>query len=355
MEKRRIIIADTELDYIAPIQAKFAETFLNAEPGAVDLEIITNESFFREFMSVPEKADILIVSERLYNRSFSQQDFSYIFVMGSSPQTRWDEASGTYNLYKYSSINDIFDEIVSICPNVFSDVVTSKGPQIIVVTSACGGAGKTTVAMGICSYLEKNRARALYINAEHLHSFQKYLRNHAPISSNETYMRLMNADSGIHSEMERIIRHENFSYLPPFKAPLMSMGLSRDVYKLLAVSAKSSGKYDYIVLDTDSVFDENKAELFELADKVLIITKQDKHSVFTTNVLVSNINDIASGKYLVIFNDYRHEPRDQTINKMSGNLFTPSEYIYHFEDSEMICSDNMDAIEGISKTAYLVK
>ena len=38
MEKRRIIIADTELDYIAPIQAKFAETFLNAEPGAVDLE-----------------------------------------------------------------------------------------------------------------------------------------------------------------------------------------------------------------------------------------------------------------------------------------------------------------------------
>ena len=59
----------------------------------------------------------------------------------------------------------------------------------------------------------------------------------------------------------------------------MSAGLSKNIYMDIAVSAKKSGEYDYIVADTDSVFDEFKADLLNVADKVIFVTKQNRMSV----------------------------------------------------------------------------
>ena len=58
MKRPRIIIADTDSNYIVPLQLKFAEEFFDK----VDLEIITDPAYFSELFSVPQTADILIVS-----------------------------------------------------------------------------------------------------------------------------------------------------------------------------------------------------------------------------------------------------------------------------------------------------
>ena len=42
MAKPRIIIADTDINYIIPLQAKFAEEY----PNETDLEIITDADYF---------------------------------------------------------------------------------------------------------------------------------------------------------------------------------------------------------------------------------------------------------------------------------------------------------------------
>ena len=61
MAKPRIIIADTDINYIIPLQAKFAKEF----PGETDLEIITEPAYFEQLFSSPQKIDILIVSNQL--------------------------------------------------------------------------------------------------------------------------------------------------------------------------------------------------------------------------------------------------------------------------------------------------
>ena len=61
MAKARIIIADTDESYIQSIQLKFVEEFFEK----IDLEIITDKEYFERLFWVPQRGEILIVSEDL--------------------------------------------------------------------------------------------------------------------------------------------------------------------------------------------------------------------------------------------------------------------------------------------------
>ena len=77
MAKPRIIIADTDINYIIPLQLKFVEDFFEK----VDIEIITDPAYFDTVFSTPQRADILIVSEELYSQAMQRHNISHIFVM----------------------------------------------------------------------------------------------------------------------------------------------------------------------------------------------------------------------------------------------------------------------------------
>ena len=57
MSKPRIIIADTDISYIIPLQVKFIEEYFEK----VELEIITDREYFMTLFSAPQRADFLLV------------------------------------------------------------------------------------------------------------------------------------------------------------------------------------------------------------------------------------------------------------------------------------------------------
>lgn len=63
MDKPRIIIADTDENYIMSLQLKFAEEFFEK----IDLEIITDINYFKELFSSHQKIDLLVISEEFYS------------------------------------------------------------------------------------------------------------------------------------------------------------------------------------------------------------------------------------------------------------------------------------------------
>ena len=77
MSRPRIIIADTDVNYIQSLQLKFIEEFFEK----IDLEIITEREYFDELFSVPQKAEILVVSEDLYESSLQRHNISKVFLM----------------------------------------------------------------------------------------------------------------------------------------------------------------------------------------------------------------------------------------------------------------------------------
>lgn len=351
MAKPRIIIADIDVNYIIPLQLKFIEDFFEK----VDLEIVTNNEYYETLFSTPQRADILIVSEDLYSQAMQRHNISHIFVMNEQYEEEQTADLNVNHIFKYTSIKEIFNEITGKSADVLKIEKNGKQEtQVVLFYSASGGTGKTTAAMGVSASLTKNYKRVLYINAASLQVFQHMLENHSAITAADVYAKLATATDNIYSDIKHVIRKDLFSYIPPFKAALMSLGLSYSVFEKIIISAKKSGEYDFIIVDADVSFDEDKAVLLNMSDKVVVVTKQTFAAVLATNILVSNINGASAEKYIFVCNDFDKEEDNALISSKLSLKFCVSDYIEHFAHyDQMKCSD-LASDSGIQKTAFLV-
>lgn len=351
MAKPRIIIADTDISYIIPLQLKFVEEFFEK----VDIEIITNKEYYECLFSTPQKADVLVVSEDLYDVSLQRHNIGNIFLMTEQHE---EERTGDLNvdrIYKYTSIKEILNEIIGKSKASLTEVkVEKKETQIVLVYSACGGVGKTTVAMGIAACLTKSYKRVLYINAGRLQSFQRMLDNQSTITASDVYAKLANGPDNAYAEVKHVIRQESFYYLPPFKAALMSLGLEYSIYEKIALGAKKSGDFDFIIIDADTSFNEDKAKHINIADRVVLVTRQNEASVFATNILVSNINGAGSDKYLYICNHFDKERDNALISPNMPLKFSVSEYIDCFPHYDQMKPSDFSKDSSMQRTAFLI-
>lgn len=351
MAKPRIILADTNFNYLMSIQLKFIEEFYEK----IDLEIITDRLYFESLFATPQKATILVVSEDLYDDSLQKHNIAKVFVMTEQNE---EDATGDLNvdkIYKYTSIKEIFNEIVGKSETVLNiDNYGKKDPQIIVVTSAAGGVGKTTIAVGLSASLARDYKKVLYMNCDYLQGYMLLLKNQTVISNNEIYTKLIRNKVNLYRDIRHVIRNESFSYLPPFKASLMSLGISPDVFRVIAEEAKNSGDYDYVILDTNSVFDEQKARFLDAADRVISVVKQNQASVIATNAFVSNINGMTGEKYLFVCNDYDKTEDNALISPSIIPKFSVNEYIDHFEQYDSIDCTELAEQSSIRRVEYLI-
>lgn len=351
MAKPRIIIADTDVGYIIPLQLKFAEDFFEK----VDLEIITEGEYFNSVFSTPQRADILIVSEDLYSQDMQRHNISHIFVMNEQYEEDQTADLNVNHIFKYTSIKEIFNEITGKSADVLKlEKTEKKETQVVLVYSASGGVGKTTVAMGVSAALTKNYKRVLYINAARLQVFQHMIKERSAITAADVYAKLICPSENVYSDIKHVIRKELFSYLPPFKAALMSLGLNYSVFEKIIVSAKKSGDYDFIVVDADVTFDEEKTGLLNIADKVLVIVKQTFASVLATNILVSNINGASAEKYVFLCNDFNKERDNALISPNIALKFSVSDYIEHFNHYSSMKPDDLSKESSIQKATFLI-
>lgn len=351
MARPRVIIADEDANYIVPLQFKFVTDFFNK----IDLEVITDRAYFDEYFSKPQNAEILIVSDELYDSALQRHNIQNIFVM----MEQYDEGgTGELNvnqLFKYTSIKEIFNEIIGKSAGVLNvAAVETKETQIILVTSAAGGVGKTTVAMGVAACLAHNYKRVLYIEAARLQSAQCMLKNDAPISSPDIYTKLLNPSESIYEEIKHVIRKEGFSYLPPFKAALLSLGLSYSVYEKIAMSGKKSDDFDYVIIDAESSFDEQKINLLDLSDKVIVVLKQENNVVYATNQFVSNIDNLNTDKYLFVCNSFNSEQYNAIISPDIRLKFAVNEYVPQIKKSGNEKNIDLVDVNELKKVAFLI-
>lgn len=352
MAKPRIILADTNMDYIVPIRQKFVEEFFEK----IELEIITDKAYFDHLFDTPQRAAVLVVSEELYSSNLQRHNIDKIFVMTEEKEEEGTDELLIEKVFKYSSINAVFNEIVSKSDSALNiENSGKKQTQIIVVTSASGGTGKTTVAMGLAACISQNYKKALYINCGQLQCFGHLLKNPAIISNNQIYSRISRAKISAYTELRHMVRRELFYYLPPFKASLISLGIAMDVFKEIAEEAKRNAEYDFIILDTDGCFDDSKVELMTIADKVVIVTKQNRSAVLATNALVSNINGFSKEKYIFLCNDFD----SQSVNALNSPAielkFSINEYIEHIAEYDTLSATDFANGIGLKKAAFLLE
>lgn len=132
-------MADTDESYVIPLQKKFAELFADK----IDLEIITDKDYFNQLFSLSQHADILLVSDTLYNSGLKKHDIRHLMILSEHYEPGQTDELDICRLFKYTSVREIFNEITGRCKDtLYAEQDAGKETKIILITSASGGVGK---------------------------------------------------------------------------------------------------------------------------------------------------------------------------------------------------------------------
>ena len=187
------------------------------------------------------------------------------------------------------------------------------------------------------------------INVDELNTFQYKLIDKSLMGSTSLYVNLMQ-NHNIYENIKQYIKNEDFDYVPAFKSPLVSLGLNINVYIDLIKQAKESTSYDFIIVDTNSVFDETKTQLLEISDSVIVLTTKNKNTLLATNDLVSHINGVTSGKYLFINN----KAEEHALTNREQLRFSINQSIEFINNCDDLTCRSLGKQKDIQNIAYLL-
>lgn len=300
MSRPTVILADEDEQYISALELKFLEELYEK----IDLVVITDPEYFKTFFSAPQKAEILVVSEGLYDSSLKRHDINHVFVLAEQQTGGTTEDLSINKIYKYTSIKEIFNEIIGKGGSVFAAENSGKHEtEVVLFYSAAGGAGTTSLALAFADSVSRNYKRVLYLSVGSVPSFQCCLKNRAFLPG-EACRIFRDNTSKIYHDMKPYLRNEGFSYLPPFHATPDSLGLKQTSYLGFLDAAKASKNFDYIVVDAESGIDAFRAALIQKSNKVVIVTQQDELSTVKTDFLLRNIDCRDNEKFIFVCNKY---------------------------------------------------
>lgn len=349
MEKPRIIIMEEDFSYAAPLQAKFIHEFLDT----IELEIITEKEAADAFFDELQKAEVLIITKEWYVPEISRHDIRHIFVMTEDQQEEMELPEQCSSIYKYTNIKGIFMEIIGKSKLVVPKKDEKEESKIIVVTSAEGGSGKTTIAIGLAGALSDMYKKVLYLDASRIQTINPLLPEKTPLVNQMTYSKLAHDTSSIYHEIKGEIKKGTFDYFPLLRAATLAFGIRETVFSEIARGARESGDYDYIIVDMESTFDEAKTKAIHIADQVIIVTESTRKGISSTNAFVSNVSNSASDKYLYICNKYdaKNQKESRNIGTMSYKI---DEYISIFPQYDTMTWKELKEQEDMRKLAFLL-
>lgn len=350
MSKPIVILADLDESYVITLELKFLKELNNK----IELEVITDQAYFEEYFSNPRRADLLVVGEEFYSRELLKHNIGSLYVLVEMFEQGGTEDLSYRKIYKYTSIKEIFNELISEgLSGMMESEAVKKETQVIAVYSPVGGAGVTTIATSISAVLSKNHKKVFFLSTETLQSFQFYLNNRGYLS-NDACTILKHKNSHPYMELKDYIRNEGFYYLPPLYSSLSALGLEFGMYPKLIEDIRLSKDYDYIVLDMETGFQEEKVGLISAADKVMVILMQDAFSVLKMENLMKNLEIKDSEKFVFICNKFEKEKKNYFVESKLQNGISVSEYVDKLDLTEVMQILELEQLEELQQLSYIL-
>ncbi|MDR0491523.1 MAG: hypothetical protein LBH28_09810 [Oscillospiraceae bacterium] len=270
MMKIRLLIAADDIEYTEHLSNFLSEKY--------------SDTFF---------VSVCIASERLLEL-LSAQDFDVALLdtslIGSTaigsvrmPLLLWDEneflsdtCCNFARISKYQRISSIVGEILENYAKVSTPGICldSDKSSITAIWSPAGGVGKTTVALAYASGKAANGESVLYLNLEHFSSTQAFFANVGK-SISSVFEMLEKNEGNLQMLIRGILCHDTGTGVSYFCKPDnfddMNILSAEDIATL---TMSCAGITDELIIDLPCTCDERIRQVFEYADRVLLVTDQ---------------------------------------------------------------------------------
>jgi len=201
--------------------------------------------------------------------------------------------------------------------------------KIIVAASAEGGAGKTSVAIALCSHFSRVKLKSLYMDFEYLGAGNFIFGGEAEGGLSDIVYTLKARPERLGLKLEALARaapgYGFYYYTPPYY-PMDIDEIQPAEIEALVARFRGMGIYDRIIIDTHCGISVKNKSLMELADDIFIIARCDGPGVNKCMLFLEQIKQcfggLASGVYkrchVVLNRDAGGAEADEAAAGISG-------------------------------------
>ena len=304
MAKLNLVIADTDESYVEGLYNFIMGHYANR----FHVRSYTKKSCLYNFLSQNvDQIDILLVSLDLYSAAIPQDTVKTLIILSAGKLALQIDERDCINKYQHG------DKLIKNIIQIFTDrnqgaipvAAGNKQTKIVGVYSPIGGAGKTTLAVGLSMISAGMGSSVFYLNLENIHSTQAFFKcEHNQNLSNILYhLKEKNKNMILKIEACRCIDEANgvHYFLPPDSVGEMDDMLPEDLQELLR-QFKIMGEYHVVFVDMSSSFDRRNIAIMEACDDIIVIAAQGNAEQMKMNAFKQEL-DIISRKYDMHFSD----------------------------------------------------
>ena len=348
MEKSVIVVVEPDKDYLNRLEMGLVKMFWKT----ADLELISEPEFFDEYFALPKKIDLLIIDESMYTDRLRMHDIEKTFILTEDPEPEdRPEQQEVVRLYKFCNLGALLGRIASV--ERTNSVTEERKTRVVTVISPSGGAGSTTVAMGICASMRENLKSAFYINPQMYQDFHYYLQSRETLQT-EVCMKMQEPGMELDQKVRASFLKEGFTYFPPLGSSRESLGITETAYLRLTEHIVRSKEYDFVVIDLGNELSGDSVKFLDMADRVLTVTRQDAYAAFRLRILKKSMNFSDANKYIFICNHFDREKENALADPGSGYSAVIHEYIEADEKAVAGGLEGLKNLDGMQRAAYML-
>lgn len=296
----KMAIADADEEYI--------ERLLNVLEGYEDLNLsVYTDRNALEMALASRHFDVFLFDPSVFD---GQVDIgkNTLAVMLLDENVNIPESCRDYKkVKKYQRISRTYQQILGLYSEVCGDVggvIGGGGVSAIAVYSPVGGVGKTTIALAIATRLADMGQRVFYMSLEDIASEDCYLPQSDAKGLSDVAANLgqnINFTMKIQALLQN--KNQNLYYLNHFDSPNDINEMRGEEVTELIEQLEKTGLFDVLVIDTGISMNDKLLHLFESADKIVLVEKEDAIAIRKLNCFLGQshiINEYANKMCRVI-------------------------------------------------------
>jgi Mrp family chromosome partitioning ATPase len=268
----KLLIASTENDYTGHMSNRILEHHVDA----IDVTICSSPELLAEQLSA-KKFDVALLEESFIEAA----DLSGIhlpILLWSEDENAVDAGTELIKIRKYQKVSSIVAEVLEKYAKVSTDRRFSDPDKAMItaVWSPSGGVGKTSVALAYAAKKALEGKQVLYLSLELFSSIPVYFNENGK-SISAIFEMLENHDGNVRVLTQGIRRRDDDTGIAYFCRPEnfddMNILTTENVTELVEAC---SGITEELVIDMSCLCDERAQQVFEYADRALIVTDASK-------------------------------------------------------------------------------
>ena len=297
----KLLIATGDIDYAGHL----SDVICANHSDLIEVSVCQTEDSFRELLAYQRFDAAALDSAWAEEADTSRICLPLLFWVQGDGLTA--AAPARYGrLRKYQRVSRIVESIVEQYAKVASDrpAADHDKARVTAVWSPAGGTGKTTVALAYAAGQAASARQTLYLNLEYFSSVPAYFPDTSR-SISAVFEMLETCEGDAETLLRGIQRRDEDTGIIYFGRPDnfddMTILSAENVAQLISACA---GAADELIVDMSCGCDDRAKRVFELADRVLIVTDpgsaaQAKLSQFTAQ---SDVYPSIAGKATLVAN-----------------------------------------------------